>query len=106
MRKLGFKAARALFIDALKDGRIRFERRSAAQGKNLLQSGDISPEEVIWLLRRCRGDQYEESPHHFMPEVPCHIFKPEIHRIQWYVKGYRLSDDVFLISVHTSEWKS
>ena len=111
MRKLGFRLARAKTIDALRAGPqfILFENREDRASKNLLFTGEITPEEVVALLRICRGtrDQYAETPHHRIPAVPVHEFKPVRKRTRWYIKVYFLEgteelEPAIFISVHKS----
>jgi len=100
---MGFKAARQATIDALLDGRFEHEERSVADGKNLLASGEVSVDEVVSLLRRCKGDQYEARPHHFDAGQPIDIFRPIEGGRRWYIKSYliRLEEVVAVfISVH------
>ncbi len=104
MPQTGLRAARTRVVAALREGRIQFEEGTVRSGKNLLQTGDVSPEFVIRLLGRCKGDEYEESPHHFDPGTPCHVFKPISEGVRWYVKCYFLSEEpeegAVFISVH------
>lgn len=104
MSLTGLRAARTRVIAALQDGRIQFEAGEVRLGRNLLQTGDVSPDFVIRLLTRCKGDQYEESPHHYEPNTPCHVFKPLSAGVRWYVKCYFLArtpaEDAVFISVH------
>jgi hypothetical protein len=112
MRKLGFNLARTKTITALLSGPqyIIIERREAQGRKNLLASGEVTPEDVVTLLRCCRGarDQYRETPHHRDPEIPVHEFKPVRHGVRWYIKVYffegtRELEPAIFISVHTSD---
>jgi len=112
MRKLGFKLAKAKTIAALRGGPqlILFEEREGMEAKNLLASGGVTPEEVIALLRVCRGsqDQYRETPHHQVAKLPVHEFKPVMHGVRWYVKVYFLEgagelEPAIFISVHESQ---
>ena len=63
-------------IKALRDGRFQHEERSQAEGKNLLATGEISVEQVIALLLRCRGDPHETRYHRFDRNHLIDIFKP------------------------------
>lgn len=111
MRKLGFRVARARTIAALRAGPayILFEDRTARESKNLLDTGEVSPEDVITFLRVCRGspDQYRQTGHDRDPSVPVHIFKPLHGGIRWYIKVYFLDgtlelEPAIFISVHKS----
>lgn len=97
---MGFHDVRGLLVDALESGRYQHERRNDMESKNLLAVGDVTPEFVVRLLRRCGGKQYRASPHHFDQSVVCHAFTPELDGERWYVKAYFLSADAVFISVH------
>lgn len=97
---MGFKAARELLIDALESGKYQHEWRADIEEKNLLAVGDVSPEFVVCLLRRCAGGQYRSSPYHFDQRILCHEFTPRLDGERWYVKAYFLSASAVFISVH------
>lgn len=100
---MGFKEVRSKVIQALVDGRFSHEERSLAEGKNLLATGDVAPADVVALLKRCRGDQHTESPHHVLPTKTVHIFKPNSASGRWYIKCYVVEMDgveAVFISVH------
>jgi hypothetical protein len=103
MRKLGFRAALDRLLAALEAGAFGFPFDEVRAGKNLLQTGDISITELVVILKRCRGTDYAESPHHWDPGLPCHIFKPTSDGCRWYVKCCFIEQDTLLISVHRSE---
>ncbi|HEX6370128.1 MAG TPA: hypothetical protein VF006_14500 [Longimicrobium sp.] len=111
MRKIGFRKARAKTIAALKAGPafIQFEDRTVRESKNLLDTGEVTPDEVIVLLRVCRGspDQYRETGHHRDPSIPVHTFAPLYDETRWYIKVYFLDgtlelEPAIFISVHRS----
>ena len=111
MIKLGFTKAQRKTIAALQAGPayILFEDRAARQSKNLLDTGEVTPDDVIGLLRLCRGsrDQYDETPHHRDQSIPVHQFKPVQGRVRWYIKVYFLErveglEPATFISVHKS----
>jgi hypothetical protein len=101
---MGFRDARDRLVDALRHGRYEHEARHARAEKNLLAIGDVSAETVITLLYRCRGDQHEESVHHWDPSTTVHEFKPVVDDERWYIKAYFAPDDesagATIISVH------
>lgn len=104
---MGFRDARSRAIEAIESGNVQHEARSGAiDEKNLLQTGEVGSQFVARLLRQCRGTQYERSPHHFVPGVEVHVFRPELvvperkSPQRWYVKLYFLEPDVVFISVH------
>lgn len=108
IRIMGFREVRRRVIQALKEGRIQHEARGNVDEKNLLLVGDITTEQVIHLLTPCKGTEYSTSPHHLLPEIKVHIFKPQASlyvgwkKEGWYVKLYFLEPDVWFISVHRS----
>lgn len=83
------------------------------EGKNLLATGEVTVDDVIGLLNRCRGDQHETTVNRVGDAPPVHIFKPTGGGEQWYVKAYVIvdvaedddsgSDVTVFISVHRSE---
>lgn len=88
---------------------IQFEDRTARESKNLLDTGEVSPEDVIVLLRACRGspDQYRETGHDRDRSVPVHTVKPVHDGNRWYIKVYFLDgtlelEPAIFISVHKS----
>lgn len=100
---MGFNDAVRETIAALLDGRFEHEPRPLASGKNLLASGEVSPEDVVALLRRCKGTQYAASPHHYDRETQVNIFKPVVSGQGWYIKSYLVEADgvtAVFISVH------
>ncbi|HEX2205286.1 MAG TPA: hypothetical protein VHG91_18400 [Longimicrobium sp.] len=99
---MGFKDVRTLLIDALESGRYQHEYRKDMESKNLLAVGEVGPEFVVSLLRRCGGAQYRASSHHFDAGVLCHQFTPRVDGEGWYVKAYFLACDAVFISVHRS----
>ena len=103
-----FKEARARLIDALKEGRYQHEARDAQDEKNLLAVGDVSAEEVIEILKACRGKLHKKEPHHCKADIEVHVFK-SIKKIgewtQWFVRAYFIEEDAWFISVHPAEWE-
>ena len=101
---MGFKETVGKVIRALRAGDFQFEKRAVVRGKNLLDTGEISVDEVIGLLNRCKGPQYQTTPHHWDQNTICHIFKPQDHEgNQWYIKVYFPDDDsstAVFISIH------
>lgn len=101
---MGFRDARDCLVDALRQGQYEHEARHARTEKNLLAVGEVSVEAVITLLHRCRGDQHEESPHHWDSSTTVHEFKPVVNDERWYIKAYFDPDGesggATIISVH------
>ncbi len=103
-----FNEARAALIDALKEGRYQHEARDAQDEKNLLAVGDVSPQEVIEILKACRGKLHRKEPHYCIVATEVHVFK-SAKRIgqwtQWFVRAYFIEQDAWFISVHPAEWE-
>lgn len=100
---MGFHMARRATIAALRDGRFQHEERSQTEGKNLLASGQVTVEDVVFLLNRCKGTQHQTTPHHRDPSQPVDIFRPKVGGKSWYIKVYRVELDevtAIFISVH------
>lgn len=93
---VGFKEAQRRLIDALQQGTFLHEARSQVETKNLLQMGQITPDELVEIARRCRGQHHQRSPHHTVPGVDVHVLR----RDGWYVKFYFVDPDTVFISVH------
>jgi hypothetical protein len=103
---MGFRKIRQEAIRAIEEGRIQHEARDEVDEKNLLLTGELSAEQVVQLLKICRGTQYACSAHHLMRDIDVHVFKPygKLNAAavgkQWYIKLYLLEPDVWFISVH------
>lgn len=95
---MGLNNIRAEVVRRLKEGFIQHDtdRSGEIDVKNLLLTGEISVEEVIELIQNTKGTQYQSSPHHYVPSVDVHIFRPK----EWYIKFYFIDPDVIFISVH------
>ena len=100
---MGLRDVRGLLIDALESGRVQHEYRADMESKNLLAVGEVTPEFVVQLLRRCQGRDYRASPYHLDPRILCHQFTPCLNGQRWYVKAYFLSSSAVFISVHPQE---
>lgn len=104
---MGFKDARSRAIEALKSGDFEHATRADIDDKNLLFTGEVTVSKLIELLKGCRGNQYEVSPHHQVASVDVHIFKPQAKepdgtKVGWYIKLYFIDPDTWFISVHRS----
>lgn len=101
-----FKEVRRLIIEALRTENYRFEPRFDLQ-KNKLATGELLAEDVIEILKACRGPQYEIGLLHQNHAIQVHFFKPVYRGVKWYIKAYLLpgSDDppAVFISVHESD---
>lgn len=95
---MGLKSVRALAIDKLLRGRVLhdIERSGDIDDKNYILSGDLEIEEVIELINKTKGSEYNYFPHHYLEGVEVHIFKP----FGWYIKFYFIEPDIIFISIH------
>jgi hypothetical protein len=93
---MGFKEAKRRIVDALKTGSYQHEIRDKIDEKNLLQTGDVRPEDVIAVINRCNGTHHSSSAHHVVRTLSVHVLK----RDGWYIKFYFLDDGAVFISVH------
>ncbi|MCG8469547.1 MAG: hypothetical protein MJB57_15300 [Gemmatimonadetes bacterium] len=103
---MGFKAAKAAVVKALRDGTFEHEAREALAEKNLLAVGEIDATEVATLVLRTRSEEYSESPHHWDKSVVVHTFRPTSGEERWYIKVYFLdqgTETAMFVSVHRSE---
>ena len=102
---MGFKAARAALVAALREGSFNHEARGSISEKNLLAVGDVEPEAVAGLVLRTRAIDYDESRHHWDESVTVHTFTPTVGGERWYIKAYFVEEDgpATFISVHRSE---
>ena len=107
---MGFRQTKEKVIAALRAGRIRHEKSEVTKGKNLLAAGEVTVDEVISMLQRCRGDHYSTSAHHFDPGTVAHVCRPIYLRERWYIKFFFLcseddEDLTVFMSVHKSVYK-
>ena len=72
------------------------EVRDDIDVKNLLHVGDITPEEVIRLIKSSSGTDHSSSVHHSVKGVEVHVIKCK----KWYIKFYFVDPDTVFISVH------
>jgi len=59
-------------------------------------TGQITIREVIELINRTKGKDFEISAHHFIKDLDVYIFKP----VGWYIKCYIIEPNLYFISVH------
>lgn len=97
---MGFKDAKQQIIDCLNKGQFSHEQRENIDIKNLLSTGDVTPEEVAAILGRSRGNNYSSSPYDYDSSIDVHIVKTTHQDINWYIKWYFLEPDAVFISVH------
>lgn len=99
---MGFTAVKKKVISCLKAGAYDHEARKNIDIKNLFQCGQVSEQTVIELIKKTSGNEYKVTPHHQVPSVDVHIFKPFKDGKRWYIKFYFIEPDVMFISVHQS----
>jgi len=97
---MGFTDIKSCIIKCLESGDYDHETRTSIDVKNLLACGQISEAEVIRLINKTRGTEYEKSPHHYDRSVMVHIFKPKDNGMTWYIKFYFVEPSAMFISVH------
>lgn len=98
--KCGFKAAKKGVINCLTNKDIQHELRNNIDEKNLLANGEISADYLIEILKKSRGNEYENSPHHLDKNIEVHIIKTKFDGVDWYIKWYFSSPECVFISVH------
>jgi hypothetical protein len=99
---LGFKTVKELVIKRIQEGLIYHVPREYS--KNEFAQGLVTDDQVIAMIVCCKGDHdYETLPHHAIPKIAVHIFKPKGKYDGYYIKLYFLEPNVCFISVHKSE---
>lgn len=98
---MGFNEVKATAIQKIKEGKISHDPREFS--KNEYAQCLLTDEQVIFMIKNCRGDRYEKRPHHKDKRIPVHILKPAGKYDGYYVKFYFLEPDVCFMSVHRSE---
>ncbi|WP_349571030.1 hypothetical protein [Azotobacter salinestris] len=94
--KIGFREAKRKVIAALESGEYSHESRGSIDVKNKLHTGEVSAEQVIDIIGRCRGTDHSCSPHHLDNSIDVHVIASG----SWYIKFYFLDPDTVFISVH------
>jgi len=100
---LGIKEIRQQAIEKIHEGKVYHVPRE--YGKNEYAKGLLSDNDVVAMLKCCRGDRYESSPHQSIPGVEVHIFKPGGKYDGYYIKLYFFEPGIWFISVHKTEHK-
>ena len=95
----GFKAAKQKVLKALADGTYLHETRGNIDVKNLLLTGEITPDDLATIILRCAGVHHEATPHHQVRGLYVHVLK----RDGWYIKFYFVDANTIFISVHRQE---
>ena len=108
---MGLNDAKALILKHLAAGSIQHEARAMIHEKNLLQVGDVTPDQVAKLINATKGAQYKSMPHQDAPTVEMHVFEPETalkfgeEKCYWHIKCYVVEPNAIFISVHRSHVK-
>ncbi|MFZ3410726.1 hypothetical protein [Vibrio chagasii] len=100
---MNFKEAKRKVIENLTNGTFSHEARNGIDKKNKLAVGDVSKEEVISILQRARGDEHQNSAHHFDKNIEVHTVIRKHEGTEWYIKWYFVEPQTVFISVHLSE---
>ena len=93
---MGYKDVKKKVLDALASRAFSHEVRDDIDVKNLLQTGEITPDEVFRLIKASSGTDHSSSPHHSVKGVEVHVIKCK----KWYIKFYFVDPDTIFISVH------
>lgn len=93
---MGYRDARKRVLDALARRQFSHEVRGDINVKNLLHIGEITPEQVISIIKSSCGNDHASSPHHSIAGIEVHVIRCR----QWYIKFYFLDPDTVFISVH------
>jgi hypothetical protein len=93
---VGFKEAKWKVLQALSNGSFQHEARRDIDVKNKLATGEVTPGQIIQVIRRSNGRDHSMSAHHSVPTITVHV----IVREGWYVKFYFVDPDTWFISVH------
>ena len=86
-------------LECLSEGHFQHEQRDNIDVKNLMATGLITTREVFDLLKKARGNDHTESPHHSHQTITVNVVKIR----NWYIKWYFLEPDVVFISVHEED---
>lgn len=92
----GFNEVKKAAILALESGNFQHEARHGIEVKNLLQTGNVVPDEAVRIIKRCGGANYSISSHRLDSSIDVHIIKSST----WYVKFYFLDPMTVFISLH------
>lgn len=92
---MAFAKVKKKVIAGLLSGDYAHEGRADIDDKNLLQTGKVSLQEIVEVLKKSSGVNHSSSPHHQDSSIEVHIIRCR----NWYLKFYFYPDTVF-ISVH------
>ena len=94
---MGFKDTKQRVLKALRTGNFLHAARSSIDEKNLLMTGEATPEQIAKVIEKCSGHDHESRPHASISvQVDVHILKKD----GWYIKFYFIDPDTFFISAH------
>ncbi|WP_341363800.1 hypothetical protein P8T57_17170 [Thalassospira sp. SN3W] len=93
---MGWKQVKANVLKALASGSFLHESRGSIDDKNLLAVGDVTPDDVSNVIRKCNGTHHSSSPHHRASSIEVHVLRHS----GWYIKFYFVDPDTVFISVH------
>lgn len=77
------KPAKASVLACLDSGGILHTERANIGVKNLLATGEVTPDDVATVISRARGTDYQCRPHHVVASVDVHIIKTRFGGIDW-----------------------
>ncbi len=97
---MGFRKVKKQILECLQSGNILHESRGDIDVKNLLLIEELSIDELISIVARARGNEYECSPHHVSADIDVHILKTVYDNKSWYIKWYFVEPSCIFISVH------
>lgn len=92
---MGFKEAKKRAIECLNETNYASEGRNDIDEKNHLFTGLVSAADLVAILKKCRGSEHSQSPHHQDSKIQVHVIVSS----GWYIKFYFYPDLMF-ISVH------
>ena len=99
---MGLNEIKQEVIKCIQMDLVQHETRT--NSKNLYASGELSNEDMIEIIKSCRGDCYEKQRHHFL-DIDIYIMKLKGRYDGLYVKFYFIEPDVWFVSVHYSDFK-
>jgi hypothetical protein len=97
---MGFKTEKTKVINCLKDGSYLHATRVDVKKKNLLKTGEVTPEQVIQIIQRSCGNEFITDRHHALADTEVHIIRTVYQGTCWYIKWYFVEPNTVFISVH------
>lgn len=89
-------------MEAIRSGKVLHVARSVQSEKNLLATGALPSEEAVGIILATRGHQVSRQPHDQDPSIMCHILKPNVAGVSWYVKCFERRG-IWFVSFHPQE---